>query len=514
MMDTPNSDRRRAFFPGPWAGLAAALGVGLASFFLSTRHGMGLGNDSWAFTLPALAQLRGESVVSLHHPPLLGWLIWAVSAASGSDVVDAARVIQLVATVALITGVHWQLRWALPQRPHAAAAAALLTALCFPIVEHEGNVGSDLLGAAFAVWALGLLARHLAAAAGWRWLGACVVVAALALLNRFAAFGLVFSISVVLWLHRGRPLGRDFAIALGAGFVMVAPCALFLAGNMAVTGHATTRQIVWNGIPWDRIRQSLGELSLWYLPNRLAGWPAALGLVLAAAVALWLSRERWRAAPATRALLATLAGFGLANLVFLVAAISLVEYGLALDSRMLLPCVPVSLAFGVLAADLFSMTSRLRCAAGLVILFFLVGLGAHRAGSLVASYHVLGRGHLNVTTQQSRLPDFVHAHPEATFVTNNPPYFFNLTRIVGVAVPAEYSILTNLRDPGFDAEVAALRARLRGRAPVFFVVFDTTDVETRVPASRLLAGDRFARVLNDYFVAVYRFVPPHTADAK
>jgi hypothetical protein len=256
-----------------WLGLAAALSLSLVGFFLSTRHGMGLGNDSRAFIGPALAHLRGEASINLHHPPLFPWLIWAVAALTGSDVMEAVRSIQLFATVAIIVGVWWPLRWALPDRPCVAGAAAVLTATSFPIIEFSGNVGSDQLGAAFAVWTLGLLARHLATAGGdWRWLGGCVFVAALAFLNRFAAFGLVLSVSTVLWLHRGKPFGRDFLWGLGAGLVMVTPCVLNLLGNITATGHATTREIVWNGIPWDRIGESLRTLSLWFLPNALALW--------------------------------------------------------------------------------------------------------------------------------------------------------------------------------------------------------------------------------------------------
>ena len=475
---------------------------------------MGLGNDSPSFTGPALAHLRGEAVISLHHPPLLGWLIWAVASVTGQDVVDAVRFIQLFATIALIVGVWWQLRWALPNHPLAADAAALLTATCFPIVEHAGNVGSDQLGAACAIWALGFLARHLAGEAGWRWLSACLLTAALAFLNRFAAFGLVLSVSTVLWLHRGRPFGRDFFTALGAGLVMVAPCVLFLLGNAAATGHATTRQVVWTGIPWDRIDQSLATLALWYLPSQVVHWPVGLGLLIAMAALFWIGRGWSRAAPKARALIITLVGFGVSNLLFLVVTISLVEYGLALDSRTLLPCVPVSITLGVLIAGLISTTTTVRRAAAFLVFLFFLGLNTHRAASLIASYSVLGKHHLGVTVAQSILPDFVRAHPEATFITNNPPYFFNLTRTACLAPPTEYSLLTNRRDPDFEAKIAALRARLRDHMPAYLVVFDTIDDATRAPAQRLMEGDRFERVLNDYFVSVYRFAPTRTAGSK
>jgi hypothetical protein len=236
--------------------------------------------------------------------------------------------------------------------------------------------------------------------------------------------------------------------------------------------------------------------------------------VLAAAGALWIGRSRCFTAPAARALIITLVGFGISNFVFLITTISLADFDLSLDSRTLLPCVPASVVLAVLSGHFVSTPTWPRRLAALLAFLFLVGLNAHRSGSLVASYSVLGKYHLNISTAQSTLPDFVHAHPDATFITNDPPYFFNLTRTMCLQVPAEYSILTNRRDPDFEAKVAALRTRLRSRKPDYLVVFDVMDVKTRWPAQRLMDGDRFERVLNDYFVSIYRFAPPRSAGAK
>lgn len=507
-MNSSGSNQKPIATLRTWAGLAASLGLVLVTFHLSTRHGMGLHNDSRAFIGPALAHLRGETVISLHHPPLFGWLIWAVASASRLDVLDAVRYIQLFATVALIVGVWWPLRWALPKYPHAADAAAILTAICFPIVEHQGNVGTDQLGAALAVWTLGLLARHLATNGEWRWLAACLACGAFAFLNRFAAFGVVLSVSTVLWLHRGRPFSRDFFSAFGCGLVMVTPCVLHLVGNISSTGHATTRQVVWNGIPWDRIRESLATLSLWFLPNQLARWPSGLALLIAGATLFWSYRGWSRAGTTQRSLLMTLAGFGVMNFIFLVVTISLVEYGLALNTRTLLPYVPISIMLGALVAGLTLTITPVGRLSALLAFLFLLGISSHRAASLTASYSILGKHHLGVTEMQSGFPNFIRSHHGATFICNNPPYFFNLTRTECIELPVEYSILTNRRDPEFDEKVTAIRNRLRDRASVYLVVFQITDVETRISTQRLMAGSPFKRVLNDYFVSIYKFSPP------
>lgn len=503
-MTTANQNSTERFVA--WGGLAIAIVLSLGGFLLSTQHGMGLGNDSPAFIRPALAHLRGETIISLHHPPLFGWLIWAVARASGQDVVDAVRGIQLVATLSIIAGIWWQLRWALPTQPYAAGAAAVLSALCFPLVEHAGNVGSDQLGAAFTVWTLAFLARHLAHGDG-RWLAACLLTAAMAFLNRFAGFGLVLSVSTVLWLHRGQPFGRDFFKAFGAGLVMVTPCLVHLISNKAATGQATSREVVWNGIPWDRIRQGLESFSSWYFPTSVATWGAGLGIIATLAVAFWLSESWGRAPHAARVLMLALVGFCGSNFAFLITTISLVEYGLALDSRTLLPYSPVSLALGILTVGLLPTATPLRRAIPWLIFSFLFAMSAHRAASLVASYSVLGKHHSGVSAAQSVLPNFVHAHPAATFITNNPPRFFNLTRTECLALPAEYSILTNLRAPDFDADVSKYGIRLRADPNSYLVVFDTSDLTTRASPQELLNDAPAVRVMHDYFVSIYRLAP-------
>lgn len=486
-----------------WIGLAFAVALSLGLFFATTRHGPGLGNDSWAFTGPALGRLQGFEFHSLHHPPLYGWLVWWGARFGGMDVMDAVRFIQLFALLALLAGTWWLLRRSFPDQGAAPAAAVLLLAVCFPIVEHAGNVGSDLLGAAFAVWALAFLTHYLDAEAGGTWLGPALATGALALLNRFAGFGVALGISTVLWLRRDRPFGRDLLSAPAAGFVMVLPVALVLLRNTVIHGRATTREVVWNGIPWDRVREALTTLSLWYLPSPLARWFIGLALLLGLGAWFVTAHCAAKASDRVRALFATQGGFMAANFIFLIAVIAWVDFDLTLDSRTLLSCISSSVALSVGLASLVP-AGRIGRVALLVLFLFVLGNNARRSASLVASYSVLGKGHHALTYRQSGFADFVHAHPGGKFVVNNPPFFFNLTRVLPVEFPLERSILTNRPNLRLAAELDALRSRLRGPEPAYLVVFNFVDQPGRVPAARLVEPDRFTRVFNDHFVAIYR----------
>lgn len=487
-------------------GLSAALTLAFCHFHLTTKHGIGLGNDSLAFTGPALAYLAGEESVSLHHPPLFGWLLAGVAKLTGLDVTEAAVVLQFLSLVGLISGVWCQLRWSLPAQPGASAWAALTVATAYPVVEHAGNLGSDLLGAALAVWALGMLVRHTSASGGIRTLAPCLVLAALSLLNRFAGFGVVLAIAVFLWLHRGKPWGRDLLVAIGTGFVMVFPCSLHLIANAIKHGQATSREIGWNGIPWDRIQESLATLARWYVPQAFSSW--AIGFALLAGAAIWFRITRGKSAtPALRNHLLIVTIFFSVNMVFLICVISLTDHWLALDSRTLLPALPATLIAGVLLAQLTpaAWSGRKFLIVTASALFF--GINLHRTMSLVASYQVLGRGHTGVNYRHSSLPDFVHLHYTAAFATNNPPWFFNLTRCEALPLPTTFNLFSNRPNPAADSEVEVLRSQLRAKPEAFLVLFEQNDNPCRISPTRLTVGENWTRVLHEPFVSVFKYSP-------
>jgi 4-amino-4-deoxy-L-arabinose transferase-like glycosyltransferase len=486
--------------------LMPALIIGWIGLFWTTRFGLGLTNDSPSYTMPVREALAGREFIIIHHPPLFPALIYVVAASGGIAVMKAALVVQFAALTLLITAVWCQLYWSL-KNVLAAGIGSVCLAVCFPITEIAGWVGDDLLGTAWTVWTLAFLYRYLQNPETRCWLWTAMLGGALALLTRFAGFAVVWTVSMVVWFSRGKPWGQDFFRALGAGVIMCLPCGLHLLANSVAYGHATDRTLTWNGLQWDRVRQALETVACWHLPTLVATWPT--GLLLVIMVTAFLIRTH-RAKPKNtnlELLLIIYAAFFALSLVFYLAVIGASDFGLALDNRTLLPLVPCSIVFAtIVAAEIWRIRPGLRF---ILIAFFALYLGFswRRSASLYAAYGVLGRGQCAPTYTQSNLGNFLRAHKEKIFITNNPSFLYNLTGQEAIPFPVTRSLLTN-KTQDVTAETTALQKLAINRPGALFVVFDISDNEFRLSWPAVAGHNIVTRCFNDYFVSVYTIKPP------
>jgi hypothetical protein len=400
-----------------------------------------------------------------------------------------------------------QLYWSL-ESALAAGLGSVCLAVSFAVTEYAGSVGDDLLGTAWAMWTLAFLCRYLRDQEKRCWLWAAVLGGALALLTRFAGFTAVWTVSTVVWFSRGRPWGRDFFRALCTGIVMCLPCGLHIMANGLAHGNATDRTFTWNGMQWDRLRQALVTLASWHLPTFVATWYAGLFLAVTAIAFLIRTHLDKPKNKDVEISLTVCATFFALSLLFYLTAIAASDFWLALDTRTLLPLVPCSIVFVIIAAaEVWRALPRLRFILIAVFVLYL-GFSWRRSASLYASYGVLGRGHCAPTYTQSNLACFLRAHENQVFVTNNPPFLYNLTGQEAIPLPATRSLLTNRAPDKLQEETTALQKMAVDRPGVFFVIFDMPDTPFRISWSIVGRNNTVTRCFNDYFVSVYTIKRP------
>jgi hypothetical protein len=492
--------------------LLVVLLVAWAGLFWSTRHGVGVGNDSPAFTMPAQIVASGGKFVSIHHPPLFPAAMTLLVAMMGVSTNAALLSLQFVALTIVIAMVWWLLRWA-TRNDAAALAGASLVGWSYPIVNQSGWADTALWGAAWSISALAFICRYRAEPIRKAWLVGAMFAAACALLTRYAGFTSVMLVATVIWWRRKRPFGIDFVRALIAGFVVCVPCGLQILHNHRVHANATGRTFAWNGIAWDRVRESFATLAQWHLPTAAASWISGLFLI-ALATGVLLVRGARTDHPSL--VLRTSALFYGVFLSFHVAVIATLDFWLALDTRVLLPLLPITIIFGTIAVLPLLESGRplLRFGLAAVVILY-AGLALQRTIKLCTSYSILGRGDTALTFRQSGLENFVHRQVGKVIVTNNPAFLFNLTGATGQGLPITWNLFTNRPEPQAEQELARMTQACRSR-DTLFVIFESADNPARVPWTSVALPRAPRRVFHDYFVSVYSNTPQvvETADAR
>lgn len=490
-------------------GLLTVLLIAWAGLFWSTRHGIGVSNDSPAFTLPAQIVASGGKFVSIHHPPLFPGAMTLLVAVMGISTDAALLSLQFLALTIVIAMVWWLLRWAV-RNEAAAWVGAALVGWSYPIVNQAGWADAALWGGAWSVSTLAFVCRYRAEPARRVWLCAAMATAACALLTRYAGFTSVMLVATVIWWQRKRPFGIDLLRALAAGIVMCVPCGLQILHNHRVHANAMGRTFAWNGIAWDRVRESFATLAQWHLPSAAAGWISGLLLIALAAGVIVARRTQ---TDHTSVVLRTSAIFYGVFLSFHVAVIATLDFWLALDSRVLLPLLPTMIIFGVIAVFPMLKSRRALVRYGLATVVVLhATLALQRTVKLCTSYGILGRGDAALTFRQSGLTNFVRRHAGKAIVTNNPAFLLNLTGATAHGLPITWNLFTNRSEPRAEQELARLAEACRSR-DTLFVIFSSADNPARVPWTSVALPRAPKRVFHDYFVSVYSSTP-QTAETE
>ncbi len=292
---------RRTSRPLLWGVMAAGAALRLSLIAGQRFHGDEAIYGYWA---QLIASGRDPLLLSvpLDKPPLFIYLLAGVFRLFGPTEV-AARLISQVSSLAAV-GLVYALGRRLYGRPVALLAA---TAMSFSPLNllFAPTVFTDPL-----IVALILAAMNLAAAGRWGWAG---VTAGLAVATKQQGILFLPLVAATGWIVSQKP-GRTWGTAkLGLGLLGV---------MQLLIGWDALRWRVRASL-WEQSAVSLGPLHLvsgWELGQRLAGWSALLGYVLASPLLnatlllgvpllLWRSRQAVRADETARADW-LLAGFG------------------------------------------------------------------------------------------------------------------------------------------------------------------------------------------------------------
>ena len=280
---------------------------------------------------------------------------------------------------------------------------------------------------------------------------------------------------------------------------MVLPCSLHVWANHINHADGTGRQFAWNGLPWDRLAESLSTLSIWFTPAKIASWPVGL-LIISAAIYLHRIHKSGKIECAcSQPLLFVLTTFLISNILFLLFVVSSLDFWLALDSRTLLPALSASMMLLILLGYRHFTVPGINRILFLSAIAFIIGNNVRRSSFLVAAYSTLGRHHSGIELQQANLSAFIESRTSAFFITNNPPLFFNLTRKTAAGFPVDLNLLTNRSNATLDTDIYTLQRRFRDDNQTFIVVFDTSDNPRRISASKLIAELPHQRVFDAGF---------------
>ena len=463
-----------------WPVLVGLALLGAAALIWSMPRGAGLDYDS-PFYLTAAENLRngrglywegegGQLFPLLHYPPLYA-MVLAFLILMGLDSVSAAAWVNIVCfagTVGL-TG------WVIYHFTHQAwpTLAGTLTALLSPIlVGVHLEALSEPLFLVLLVGCLGLLAEHqhrartgiLVASAG---------LAGLAYLTRYVGLAVVATGVVAILVDRRRPLGRRLKDLAIFSAVSLLPLLVWYVRNWVLTGSLTNRTITFHPPTLDSLRLGVFTLAGWLSLDRLP-FRSGSGLMLAAGGASALlmawawgrsrrpAGEKAEGGDLRRASLETaaiLVLFACAYCGLLLASLSFFDAATKLDNRILSPAyVVVLIALWLIVASIpRPARMALTGAAAVLGAVYLV-----RSVGLLEDMRLNGRGFNSRQWMNSETIAWLRAQPASGILYTNEPFPVRfLTGRPVYWVPEAFDPVQGRRRPGFEAQMEAMRSRLR-----------------------------------------------------
>jgi hypothetical protein len=277
-------------------GAFAALG-GVLVLWATAPWGSGLDFDSVEYVSAAQSLCDGEGWLQCDGKPFAAWPplmpMWlALGRSLGASFDSTTRALHaaaVFATVWLASGLAGRVTGS--ARLSIAVAAALALS---PAAHVQAALGlSETIFVALVVGALGA-AREQSIAPRAGAFALCVVLSALACLQRYVGVALVASIAVQLAAFGAPRFARRLRAALAYGVLSVLPLAAWCARNVALTGHASGPRGNLEGDSWAEIGAQLqGTLASWFWPGAALEGPLRtliVGSLLAAAALVVVRR--------------------------------------------------------------------------------------------------------------------------------------------------------------------------------------------------------------------------------
>jgi 4-amino-4-deoxy-L-arabinose transferase-like glycosyltransferase len=424
--------------------------------FAGTPWGLGLSPDSVSYAAAARALAENHDLMRLpsHWPPMLPIMLAGLYTLIG-DFTLSARMLQMAFLVLNVLLLYRLL--CLSGQPKALTILLLILIVLQPdFIRVHLILWSEPAFLSLVLLDLLLLSTLVREDAARSWSFALAVTAGLAIMVRYAGLFLMLLNGAVL-LIAGRP-GKRFkerlTQATWLSLVTIFPLAAWSVFERVSRGHASDREIVWHPLGHEHMMQGINTLAHWFhLPGRF-GW---IVLVIIPLTALWLLIP-WRARDwATNQGIATvLAAYVLIYPAFLFLSISLVDYHTPLDSRILVPMLPVTI--GMFAYLTREAKHRLAPLGVLAAIILGLTLNLPESYQLWRASRLNGLGFANRQIQTLPIMSALRQMPPDWKVATNGPEFFQLyLRPRPESIPAKLNPGNQQPNPAFRKQIGLMK---------------------------------------------------------
>jgi hypothetical protein len=498
--DRPSASSREGLVPQPpgaleglqgwlrrhrWSLLALAALSALGAFFifLTTRHGIGLRDDSFSYFTAAEGMLSGAGYGRMtgqgtfypltNFPPLYSSLL-ALTKAAGLELAAGARLIaglSFAATI-LLSGLTGLLAGGSALTGVLTAGLVLLSPTLLEVFSwaHSEDPYLALVLAFIVAYALGRSDRSRR--------GVNVMAVALAsalVLTRYA--GLVLLALPAIDIIGQRMAGHDSKAHPPIGLWIVPPLVLasFLLRNKLASGDFTNRPAPSFHLPPAATVLEGGRTVLQWIgvgpeaATSAGAWTALACLILLlGGLALWSGRALWSggwpaADPWHRLQLAPLHGLhAAAYTAFLLASLLFLDRLIPLDDRILSPLtlsllLVIGIGLGRTANRVRGGLRWLAIGAAVTILLGQAALGARALRSLSSE----GMGFNSPVWRSARAIDAVAELPDRPIYTNNVPALYFLSQRGTSFIPAQYDPAGDRPRADYERQLADMRSELK-----------------------------------------------------
>lgn len=487
------------------AALLSALILSLAApalIYISTRHGIGLRDDSFTYLASASSLSSGDGYgrfsgdgtfsPTTNFPPLysatLALLHWI-----GLSVQASARLVNGLSfgtTVLLVSIIAYLVSGSFG----ASALGGLLTISSPALLETETWAQSEGLYLALSLAALVLVGSICGNSYSRRNLIMAAALLAGCTMTRYVGLTLVAAsgLGMLLW---GQVSLRERVKRAGALVLLsILPLLLFIIRNWLVAGSLTNRPAPYvHPVGLEAFHDMDVSILGWFTvhPSRIA--VPIPGLVSVVLVLLLVGAIPWIVRPNRspeqnqyRHALASLTGmYGLAYILFIVISKSFFDRLIPFDTRMMSVVFPPA-ALGALyiAWDRFLPRSRGLFALGATLLILGAWFGAQTGWHVLQKNSTEGQGFSSNAWKASPVMAYVRSLPDETPIySNNLPAIYFVGRRLATFIPAEFNPSSLTQREDYKQNLEAMRRHLRAKHGVIAIVGPSP--RDRIPPKQL-----------------------------
>jgi 4-amino-4-deoxy-L-arabinose transferase-like glycosyltransferase len=329
--------------------IVGAFAICIGVVLIGTPWGLGLYPDSFAYSQAARALAEHGDVMQLpsHWPPLYPILL-ALAQLLVNDFDLGARLLQGAFMGVNVVLIAMLLKKA--DQPRVIIATLLILIALQPsfIVLHL-LLMSEPAFLSFALLDLLILETLVRRSNSCGLLLLLGLAAGMAIMVRYAGmFLLAVNFIALLFLDQNkRSVAARIPNAIWVSAVALIPISVLALFNIARSGNPVDRLLTWHPLGRQHIRDAITTIGGWF---HLSYKPGVLAVVLISAIAVWALRPtKSLSGNEPPILLRLLAIYCFAYAALLVLSISLLDFGIQLGGRTLLPLMPIIPIFLVCA---------------------------------------------------------------------------------------------------------------------------------------------------------------------